>query len=185
MRKGQKVKHTNGCRNGRCRGKCVEQNAEIERRNKLRAEESKECRKESCPSYHTNIMNAPGIGPYCPNKDCHRADNLHEPESDVFVFRGPSGGGKTGFWMKEFAENAREPSGGPNFTFKMANGDLWKQYRTYKDQSKADVDRNTYWQTFGRLLGAAYADGDDAFFAMLEGFYRGQMNRRKRRNAME
>ena len=31
---------------------------------------------EACPKCSTLLMDAPGIGPYCPNKDCDVIDNI-------------------------------------------------------------------------------------------------------------
>ena len=33
-------------------------------------------KKEKCPACGTALKVAPGIGPYCPNKECGRLDDL-------------------------------------------------------------------------------------------------------------
>lgn len=42
----------------------------------------------TCPKCYTELKDAPGIGPYCPNKDCDVIDNLNGAVTPVWQFTG-------------------------------------------------------------------------------------------------
>ncbi len=64
-----------------------------------------------------------------------------------------------------------------DFQFKVDNP-MYEAYKKGKEERIASLtdDRRNYWETLGRLLGMAYAESDTAFFALLEGMYRGRLN---------
>ena len=44
---------------------------------------------ETCPKCDTELKDAPGIGPYCPNQDCDVIDNINGHEKLILDFSQP------------------------------------------------------------------------------------------------
>lgn len=180
MKRGQKVRHTRGCRNPTCRGKCREQSAAIEKKRKANEilgfsiDSSKIGRKNDIVTMtgqenkgkSTATINwaermgaKPGsirfdIGSYMNEKE---KELLAKRQADYLRIR------------DEAIESRKQAIEG-----------------AYKSPIVTAEDNNhrDQWESFGRLLGMAYAESDTAFFALLEGFYRGRLNEMEGRRAL-
>lgn len=143
MKKGYKVGHTPGCRNPRCRGKCMKQAAEIEKKRRER-------------------------------------DN-------TILFTGPSKSGKTAYMLDKVLKASNDFEKSVKFDLPIPKENLlWDEYAKKKAEyiAKVTASRRDEWESLGRLLGKAYTESDESFFALLEGFHRGKTNEDQGRPAL-
>lgn len=97
-----------------------------------------------------------------------------KPKDNIVLTTGSEGQGKSAF--------------GARFAYHF-DPDMYSQYAKMKAERVTQIlqnreDRRNYWESLGRLLGMAYNESDAAFFALLEGFYRGRLNEMEGRRAM-
>ncbi len=144
MKKNQKVNHTTGCSNSKCRGICVKQDQAVQA--KKRNQELLEF-----------LNKAKGL-----DKDNH-----------IFI---------TGDHQKGKSQYA--------FNFRLNPSDFKSDFKQYEEmkisalEKKYQDQHGHHWETLGRLLGMAYSDGDEAFFALLEGLNTGRRNQSEGRRSL-
>ncbi len=157
MKKGGKVAHASGCKGGKCRGRCMKNNKVF---NDFlgKAKQKNVEMTIGAARQGKSTANVQSMYEFWKSYDPPKADGLWEN------------------YQKKKAEHLAEAA--------VTKPELKMYLRSNQLPQLPKPDNRNLWETFGRLLGMAYASGDADFFALLEGFHRGRLNELEGRRAL-